>query len=303
MWKETKSQPSPDKTDGNTLKLRVVLMGGVGCSLLLPQHLEAAGTSRALHPLGHHREQNQDTEARQFSQVISGEKKAHPPLFSGWYNNLIYSCFASTITARQTTRRITYQETKARKPAAQPTVEITLPCLIRCPARASVGRETPMRMLLMNKWSFMQGYWTSCPCPSHWYTISVRWRIYMGSCPLVLTGAQVRSCLHSWWQEYMVVRLPVMNRIRKKIKMGRDYWRSLAQIPTHSRVNAKAVSGCSGPWSGKSCTSPRVFLSGYMRKSEGVSSASTGNETPDLHPISISFIRSLALVLLLRGER
>ena len=90
---------------------------------------------------------------------------------------------------------------------------------------------------------------------------------------------------------------------QKKIKMGRDYWRSLAQIPTHSRVNAKAVSGCSWPCSGKSCTSPRVLLSGYVRKSEGVSTASTGNENPDLHPVYISFIRSLALVILLRGER
>lgn len=53
----------------------------------------------------------------------------------------------------------------------------------------------------------------------------------------------------------------------------------------------------------KASTSPRVFISAYVRKNKGVSPAASVYENSDLRLVSISSIHSLALVILLKGER
>jgi len=102
----------------------MVLMGGVGCSLLLPQHLRAAGTSQGFPPAGPPAGAELGDEGKRICSGNFWEKERSSSSFSGWYNNLIYSCFASPVRAWQTMGRTAYQETKARKPAVQPTVEI-----------------------------------------------------------------------------------------------------------------------------------------------------------------------------------
>lgn len=146
----------------------------------------------------------------------------------------------------------------------------------------------------------MQLYWNYSPylCPSN----SVKRRIYMGSCPPILTRAQVRSCLHSWCQEDTIVHLLVINKIRKRLRWKGTTGGLQPKYLLTAGLTPKLCQVAQGPVQANS-TSPRVLLSGYVQKSEGVSSASTGNENLDLYPISISFIHSLALVIILRGER
>lgn len=123
-WKETKSQPSPDKTDCITLKLRVGLMGGGG---LLPAPATAPPGSRDLSGSPSLGPPGGAERVYEGKWIFSGNfwgKERSSTSFSGSYNDLKYSCFATPIRAWQTMCRIAYQETKARKPAVQPRVEI-----------------------------------------------------------------------------------------------------------------------------------------------------------------------------------
>lgn len=47
----------------------------MGFSLILPQHLQAEGISRAPHPFDHQREQSWDVKVTEIFKVISVEKK------------------------------------------------------------------------------------------------------------------------------------------------------------------------------------------------------------------------------------